>query len=62
MFEDLKLIASIMARAPKWKPIGNHGEIFEAVSVLRHAGEYGVARYYLAQARAVRLREQGRVN
>jgi hypothetical protein len=62
MFEDLKLIASILARAPKWRPVGNHGEIIEAVSIMRRAGEYSVARYYLAQARAIRLRELGRVN
>jgi hypothetical protein len=62
MFEDLRLIASIMARAPKWKPVGSHGEIIEAVSIMRRSGEYGIARYYLAQARAIRLRELGRVN
>ena len=61
MFADLKLIADILARSRKWQPYCSHSELLEAARVHRFYGEYGNARFYVAQARAVRLRELGRV-
>jgi hypothetical protein len=61
MFSDLKLMADILARARKWVPYGSHAELLESARVHRFYGEYGLARFHVAQARALRMREQGRV-
>lgn len=58
---DLRLMADILARSRKWQPYGSHSELMEAARTHRFYGDYGIARFYVAQARAIRLREQGRV-